>query len=30
MQSMGIINDHSLDCVIRDRVEAERAAFVRP
>ncbi|GGR74040.1 DNA-3-methyladenine glycosylase I [Nocardioides luteus] len=30
MQSMGIINDHSLDCVIRDRVEAERKAFVRP
>ncbi|TQL66769.1 DNA-3-methyladenine glycosylase I [Nocardioides albertanoniae] len=30
MQSMGVINDHSLDCVIRDVVEAERAAFVRP
>jgi len=30
MQSMGIVNDHSLDCVTRDRVEAERSAFVRP
>ena len=29
MQSMGIVNDHSLDCVIRDRVEAERVAEVR-
>lgn len=30
LQSMGVIDDHSLDCVVRERVEAARAAFVRP
>ena len=30
MQAMGLINDHVEDCVIRVRVEHERAAFTRP
>ncbi len=30
MQAMGLINDHSLNCVTRERVEQARAAFQRP
>ena len=30
MQSVGVVNDHLDGCAVRDRVEAERAAFVRP
>ena len=30
MQSMGLVNDHVEACVIRDRVDAARAAFARP
>ncbi|WP_018700046.1 DNA-3-methyladenine glycosylase I [Amorphus coralli] len=30
MQSVGLVNDHIEGCVIREQVEAERAAFVRP
>ncbi len=30
MQAMGMVNDHLEGCVCRERVEAERAAFVRP
>jgi DNA-3-methyladenine glycosylase I len=30
MQAMGLVNDHVEGCWVRDAVEAERAAFVRP
>ena len=30
MQSMGLVNDHLEGCRLRDEVERERAAFVRP
>ncbi len=30
LQSMGVVNDHLEGCAVRARVEAERAAFVRP
>ena len=30
MQAMGLINDHVGGCVIREKVEQARAAFVRP
>lgn len=30
MQAMGLVNDHLDGCDIRDVIEAERAAFVRP
>jgi len=30
LQSMGVVNDHLEGCAVRDAVEAERAAFVRP
>ncbi|MQY42779.1 DNA-3-methyladenine glycosylase I [Epibacterium sp. SM1969] len=30
IQAMGLINDHSEGCIIRPRVEAARAKFVRP
>jgi DNA-3-methyladenine glycosylase I len=30
MQSMGLVNDHIEGCCVRDAVEAERTAFVRP
>jgi DNA-3-methyladenine glycosylase I len=30
MQAMGLVNDHSRECFVRDQVEAERAAFERP
>lgn len=30
MQAMGLINDHSYDCVIRDKVDKARARFKRP
>ena len=30
MQSMGVVDDHLDGCAVRDAVEAERAAFVRP
>lgn len=30
MQAMGLINDHSLNCITRERVEQARAAFQRP
>lgn len=30
MQSMGLVNDHLDGCWVREAVEAERAAFVRP
>jgi DNA-3-methyladenine glycosylase I len=30
MQSMGLVNDHLDGCDVRDAVEKERAAFVRP
>jgi DNA-3-methyladenine glycosylase I len=30
MQAMGLVNDHWPGCVVRDAVEAEREAFVRP
>lgn len=30
MQSMGLVNDHTEDCVVRLEVERARAAFVRP
>lgn len=30
MQSMGLVNDHLEGCHLRDEVERERAAFVRP
>ena len=30
LQAMGLINDHEVGCVVRDRVAAERASFVRP
>jgi DNA-3-methyladenine glycosylase I len=30
MQSMGLVNDHLEGCCVREAVEAERAAFVRP
>lgn len=30
MQSMGLINDHGTDCVIRSDVERARASFKRP
>ena len=30
MQAMGLINDHVVDCVIRQEVEQARAAFVKP
>ncbi len=30
MQAMGLVNDHFTGCDIRDVVERERAAFVRP
>lgn len=30
MQSMGLVNDHAVDCVIRSRVEQARQAFQRP
>jgi DNA-3-methyladenine glycosylase I len=30
MQAMGLVNDHAYGCVVRDAVEADRDAFVRP
>jgi DNA-3-methyladenine glycosylase I len=30
MQAMGLINDHAIDCVIRDKVKSARSAFRRP
>ena len=30
LQAMGLINDHSHDCVVRARVDAARRAFKRP
>ncbi|WP_323001637.1 DNA-3-methyladenine glycosylase I [Denitromonas sp.] len=30
LQAMGLINDHAVGCVIRERVEVVRAGFVRP
>jgi DNA-3-methyladenine glycosylase I len=30
MQAMGLVNDHTEDCVIRRRAEAARAAFTPP
>ena len=30
MQAMGLVNDHFTGCDVRDAVESERAAFVRP
>jgi len=30
MEAMGLINDHTHDCVVRTQVDAARAAFVRP
>ncbi|MDK9695935.1 MAG: DNA-3-methyladenine glycosylase I [Siculibacillus sp.] len=30
MQSMGLVNDHMEGCFVREAVERERAAFVRP
>lgn len=30
MQAMGLINDHSHNCVVRDKVEKARAKFKRP
>ena len=30
MQAMGLVNDHVEGCWVRDEVEAERTAFVRP
>ncbi|TLP94079.1 DNA-3-methyladenine glycosylase I [Nesterenkonia salmonea] len=30
MQSMGLLNDHTYDCVIRPSVQAARTGFVRP
>lgn len=30
MQAMGLVNDHYEGCAVRDEVEAERSAFVRP
>jgi len=30
LQAMGLINDHSHDCVVRTRVDAARRAFKRP
>lgn len=30
MQAMGLVNDHAYECVVRETVEEEREAFVRP
>lgn len=30
MQAMGLINDHTTDCIIRDKVERARNSFKRP
>ncbi|MFF7356938.1 DNA-3-methyladenine glycosylase I [Streptomyces filipinensis] len=30
MQAMGLVNDHTAECVIRSRVEAERSVLTRP
>ena len=30
MQAMGLVNDHLEGCAMRDEVEAERQAFIRP
>ena len=30
MESMGLVNDHLMQCTIRADVEAERGRFVRP
>jgi DNA-3-methyladenine glycosylase I len=30
MQSMGLLNDHAEDCVVRARVNQARLAFQRP
>jgi DNA-3-methyladenine glycosylase I len=30
MQAMGLVNDHSLECVVRERALAARAEFTRP
>ncbi|WP_315918936.1 DNA-3-methyladenine glycosylase I [Mesorhizobium sp. SP-1A] len=30
MQAMGLVNDHLEGCVCREKVEAQRAAFLRP
>lgn len=30
MQAMGLVNDHSLNCVVRDQVEKARSKFKRP
>src|SRR5690606_13162061 len=30
MQAMGLLNDHTHDCVVRARVDEARAAFTRP
>jgi len=30
MQAMGIVNDHSADCIIRNKVERAKEKFKRP
>jgi len=30
MQAMGLLNDHSLNCITRERVEQARQQFQRP
>ncbi len=30
MQAMGLINDHAIGCVVRERAEKARADFIRP
>jgi DNA-3-methyladenine glycosylase I len=30
MEAMGLVNDHLDGCFVRDGIERERAAFVRP
>lgn len=30
MQDLGVVNDHLIDCGVRDEVEDERSRFVRP
>ncbi|MSY08878.1 MAG: DNA-3-methyladenine glycosylase I, partial [Actinobacteria bacterium] len=30
MQSLGLVNDHSAECCVREQVEAARQRFLRP
>lgn len=30
MQAMGLVNDHAMDCVVRDRVAQKRSSFTPP